>query len=132
MGVGQPWARYEDMFSGWASKTVADHLGLGSKTGTPYIHHNKASNPFMNLQKEYMGLKWQEETIRFFDRVHLPVYANTSTLAYLELSKMVKKELVHLNPYFDRLGDAMHYWTMFWIERQEGRLQASPSRSSKK
>jgi hypothetical protein len=32
---------------------VADHLGVGSKTGHPYIKHNKASNPFTNLLKEY-------------------------------------------------------------------------------
>jgi reversibly glycosylated polypeptide/UDP-arabinopyranose mutase len=51
MGVGQPWGRYDDMFSGWASKVVADHLGLGSKSGAPYIYHNKASNPFTNLAK---------------------------------------------------------------------------------
>lgn len=51
MGSGQPWGRYDDMFSGWASKVVADHLGLGSKSGAPYIYHNKASNPFTNLAK---------------------------------------------------------------------------------
>ena len=28
MGDGQPWARYDDMFSGWAAKSVADHLGV--------------------------------------------------------------------------------------------------------
>lgn len=32
---------------------MADHLGVGSKTGHPYIKHNKASNPFTNLLKEY-------------------------------------------------------------------------------
>jgi len=32
---------------------VADHLGLGSKSGAPYIFHKKASNPFTNLAKEY-------------------------------------------------------------------------------
>jgi len=53
MGVGQPWGRYDDMWAGWASKVVADHLGLGSKSGHPYIKHNKASNPFTNLMKEY-------------------------------------------------------------------------------
>ena len=28
MRDGQPWARYDDMFSGWAAKSVADHLGV--------------------------------------------------------------------------------------------------------
>jgi len=29
------------------------------KTGKPYIWHSKASNPFVNLKKEYKGLFWQ-------------------------------------------------------------------------
>ena len=85
MGVGQPWGRYDDMFSGWASKVVADHLGLGTKSGAPYIYHNKASNPFVNLAKEYMGLEWQEQVIRFFDNVRLT--STTSEDSYIELER---------------------------------------------
>ena len=44
---------------------------MGSKSGHPYIKHNKASNPFTNLMKEYKGLEWQEDVIRFFDRVQV-------------------------------------------------------------
>lgn len=29
------------------------------KTGLPYIWHSKASNPFVNLRKEYKGIFWQ-------------------------------------------------------------------------
>ena len=47
------------MFAGWASKVVADHVGMGCKSGAPYARHDKASNPFVNLEKEYMGLEWQ-------------------------------------------------------------------------
>lgn len=39
---------------------ICDHLGLGVKTGLPYIWHSKASNPFVNLRKEYKGIFWQE------------------------------------------------------------------------
>lgn len=38
---------------------ITDHLGLGIKTGKPYIWHSKASNPFVNLKKEYKGIFWQ-------------------------------------------------------------------------
>ena len=34
---------------------ICDHLDLGVKTGLPYIWHSKASNPFVNLRKEYKG-----------------------------------------------------------------------------
>jgi reversibly glycosylated polypeptide/UDP-arabinopyranose mutase len=50
---------------------ICDHLGLGVKTGLPYIYHSKASNPFTNLRKEYKGIFWQEEIIPFFQQIEL-------------------------------------------------------------
>lgn len=32
-------------------QVICDHLGLGVKSGKPYIWHSKASNPFVNLKK---------------------------------------------------------------------------------
>ena len=66
MGEEQPIGRYDDMWAGWCSKVICDHLGLGCKTGLPYLWHSKASNPFVNLKKEYKGIFWQEEIIPFF------------------------------------------------------------------
>jgi hypothetical protein len=40
-------------------QVICDHLGLGVKTGLPYVFHSKASNPFTNLRKEYKGIFWQ-------------------------------------------------------------------------
>jgi reversibly glycosylated polypeptide/UDP-arabinopyranose mutase len=59
MGEGWPLGRYDDMFAGWCTKVIADHLGFGVKSGLPYIWHSKASNPFTNLRKEYKGIFWQ-------------------------------------------------------------------------
>ncbi len=59
MGEGQPIGRYDDMWAGWCSKVICDHIGVGSKTGLPYVWHSKASNPFVNLKKEYKGIFWQ-------------------------------------------------------------------------
>lgn len=55
--------RYDDMWAGWCMKVICDHLGLGVKTGLPYIWHSKASNPFVNLKKEYKGIFWQVRRI---------------------------------------------------------------------
>ena len=55
MGEGMPWGRYDDMIAGWTSKVIGDFLGIGTKSGAPYINHTKASNPFANLKKEYKG-----------------------------------------------------------------------------
>lgn len=43
---------------------ITDHLDLGVKTGLPYIWHSKASNPFVNLKKEYKGIFWQVRMAR--------------------------------------------------------------------
>ncbi|XLT79236.1 hypothetical protein S245_001004, partial [Arachis hypogaea] len=61
---------------------ICDHLGLGLKIELPYIWHSKASNPFVNLKKEYKGIFWQEDLIPFFQ-----------AKCYIELSKQFKEKL---------------------------------------
>ena len=70
-------------------KVIADHLGLGVKTGLPYIWHSKASNPFVNLRKEYKGIFWQEEIIPFFQQVTFSAECTTVYACYLELAEKV-------------------------------------------
>ncbi|CAF5117003.1 unnamed protein product [Rotaria sp. Silwood1] len=131
MGSGTPWGRYDDMFAGWASKVIADHLGLGVKTGAPYIRHNKASNPFINLKKEYMGLFWQEDIIAFFQRVQFSSSARTPQSCYLELARMIRVNLSYLNEYFGRLATAMEIWIELWDRAQDGEIRFRPSRQTR-
>ena len=72
-------------------QVICDHLGLGVKTGLPYIWHSKASNPFVNLKKEYNGIFWQEKTIPFFSNVSFTKEAQTVEACYLELAEKVCK-----------------------------------------
>ncbi|CAI5525855.1 unnamed protein product [Closterium sp. Naga37s-1] len=116
MGDGQPIGRYDDMWAGWCIKVICDHLGLGVKTGLPYIWHSKASNPFVNLKKEYKGIFWQEDIIPFFQQVKLSKEATTVEQCYLELAKQVKDKLSSLDPYFTKLADAMVTWIEAWTE----------------
>ena len=74
---------------GCLAQVICDHLGLGVKTGLPYIWHSKASNPFVNLKKEYKGIFWQEEIIPFFQKVVLSKDATTVQQCYLELADKV-------------------------------------------
>ena len=71
---------------------ICDHLGLGVKTGKPYIWHSKASNPFVNLKKEYHGIFWQEDIIPFFEDVNLPLSATSVAECYRHLAKEVHAE----------------------------------------
>ncbi|KAK4484038.1 hypothetical protein RD792_011253 [Penstemon davidsonii] len=116
MGDGQPIGRYDDMWAGWCTKVICDHLNLGVKTGLPYIWHSKASNPFVNLKKEYKGIYWQEEIIPFFQAVTLPKECTTVQQCYLELAKQVKAKLSATDPYFTKLADAMVTWIEAWDE----------------
>ena len=86
------------------------------KTGLPYIWHSKASNPFVNLKKEYKGIFWQEEIIPFFQSVALSKESTTVQQCYIELSKQVKEKLSKVDPYFDKLADAMVTWITAWDE----------------
>ncbi|RRT59202.1 hypothetical protein B296_00014440 [Ensete ventricosum] len=95
---------------------ICDHLGLGVKTGLPYIWHSKASNPLANLKKEYHGIHWQEEVIPFFQAVSLPKKCTTARECYAELSKQVKEKLGKVDTYFNKLADAMVTWIEAWDE----------------
>ncbi|EIE22359.1 UDP-forming alpha-1,4-glucan-protein synthase [Coccomyxa subellipsoidea C-169] len=116
MGDGQPLGRYDDMWAGWCSKVICDHLLLGVKTGKPYIWHSKASNPFVNLKKEYKGIFWQEDIIPFFQEVTLSKEATTPEACYLELAEKVAEKLGPLDPYFTKLAKAMVVWIEAWRE----------------
>ena len=114
MGDGQPIGRYDDMWAGWCAKAIADHAGLGVKTGLPYIWHSKASNPFVNLKKEYKGIFWQEEIIPFFQTLSFPEECTDICDCYLFIADKVKEKLGHLDAYFSALADAMVMWIDAW------------------
>ena len=97
-------------------QVICDHLGLGVKTGLPYIWHSKASNPFVNLKKEYKGIYWQEELIPFFQAATLPKECTTVQSCYKELSKQVKAKLGKVDEYFNKLADEMLTWIEAWDE----------------
>ncbi|KAF2549648.1 hypothetical protein F2Q70_00023757 [Brassica cretica] len=116
MGDGQLIGRYDDMWAGWCVKVICDHMGWGVKTGLPYIWHSKASNPFVNLRKEYNGIFWQEEAIPFFQSVTLPKECDSVQQCYMELAKLVKEKLGKVDPYFIKLADGMVTWIEAWEE----------------
>ncbi|WOL07757.1 hypothetical protein Cni_G16504 [Canna indica] len=124
MGEGQPIGRYDDMWAGWCTKVICDHLKLGVKTGLPYIWHSKASNPFVNLKKEYNGIFWQEQIIPFFQSAVLPKDCTTVQKCYIELSKQVKEKLGKIDPYFNKLADAMVTWIEAWDELNPTKVAA--------
>lgn len=114
MGEGQPWGRYDDMWAGWCSKVICDHLGYGVKSGKPYIRHEKASSWQSNFKKEKKGILWQEEIIPFFESFEFSKDVKTVEAAYTELADGVEEDLSHLDPYFEKLARAMRTWIRHW------------------
>lgn len=102
------------------------------KTGLPYIWHSKASNAFVNLQKEYKGIFWQEDLIPFFQQVQLSKDAVTVEQCYLELAKAVRDKLSSIDPYFTKLADAMVTWIEAWGELNSADSKALLSRAPSK
>lgn len=98
---------------------VCDHLGLGVKSGKPYIWHSKASNPFNNLRKEYKGIFWQEEIVPFFQQAKLSEGATDAASAYLELAEQVRAKLGQVDEYFVKLADGMVTWIECWRAMNE-------------
>jgi reversibly glycosylated polypeptide/UDP-arabinopyranose mutase len=109
------------MWAGWCVKVITDHLGLGVKTGLPYIWHSKASNPFVNLKKEYKGIFWQEDIIPFFQKVQFSGECQTVADCYLELAEKVRAGLTHLDPYFGKMADGMVAWIASWQQLNGGK-----------
>eukprot|EP01018_Ginkgo_biloba_P020931 Gb_04327 [translate_table: standard] len=95
---------------------TTQHVGRVVYQGLPYIWHNKGSNPFVNLKKEYNGIFWQEEIIPFFQSATLPKDYVIVQQCYIELSKLVKDKLGKIDPYFLKLVDAMVTWIDAWDE----------------
>lgn len=120
MGEGQPLGRYDDMWAGWCTKVICDHLGLGVKTGLPYVWHSKASNPFVNLKKEYKGIFWQEDMVEFFQQVQLSKAATDAELCMLELAEKVTEKLGKVDPYFEKLAQGMVTWIELWRSQKKG------------
>ena len=116
MGEGQPWGRYDDLWAGWCSKVICDHLGYGVKTGRPYVVHEKASDSRANLKREAAGLAWAADLYAFFQSVAFAPHHDTVEACYTELAHQVAARLGPLDPYFLRLARAMQTWLELWRE----------------
>ncbi|XP_050224727.1 probable UDP-arabinopyranose mutase 5 [Mercurialis annua] len=108
------WETMEDIWSGMCVKVVCDHLGLGVKTGMPYVWREDRGNAIESLKKEWEGVKLMEEVVPFFQSVRLPQTAVTAVDCVAELATSVKQKLGPIDSVFNRAGDAMLEWVKLW------------------
>jgi len=114
MGEGQLWARHGDMWAGWCTKAICDHLTYAVKSGRPYVRHEKRSDWQTNLRKEYNGIFWEDSIVSFFQNLTIPDDRTTVAESYLYLADRVAEELRELHEYFERLAEAMRVWIELW------------------
>ncbi len=75
MGEGSPYRRFDDIWSGTILQRCCRHLGLSISTGDPHIRHVRASDPFVNLEKEAPGIRANEDFWKIVEAVPLSVEA---------------------------------------------------------
>lgn len=108
------WETMEDIWSGMCVKVVCDHLGLGVKSGLPYVWRKDRGSAIQSLKKEWEGVKLTEEIVPFFQQVRLPQTAATTEDCILEMATTVKQQLGPSDPVFTRAAEAMVEWVKLW------------------
>ncbi|KAK7852884.1 putative udp-arabinopyranose mutase 5 [Quercus suber] len=114
------WETMEDIWSGMCVKVISDHMGLGVKSGLPYVWRNERGNAIESLKKEWEGVKLMEEVVPFFQAVRLPQSAVTAEDCVVELAKIVKEQLGQSYPMFVRAAEAMVEWIKVWKAVRSG------------
>jgi hypothetical protein len=91
-------------------------MGCYVTNGLPFVYHAKASNYFMNLQKEALGIRLHEF---LWKHVSETPFKNEKTLSecFETLAEWIKEfpgrypGLEEHTDYFAKLGEAMKVWS---------------------
>ncbi|XAR65855.1 UDP-arabinopyranose mutase [Bertholletia excelsa] len=108
------WETAEDIWSGMCVKVICDHMGLGVKSGLPYVWRKDRGNAIESLKKEWEGVKLMEEVVPFFQSVKLSPGAATVEDCVVEIAAAVKEKLGPLDAVFSLAADAMMEWIKLW------------------
>jgi reversibly glycosylated polypeptide / UDP-arabinopyranose mutase len=115
-----PFDRFGDIWCGIIQKKVCDHLGWAVSSGTPYIHHDRASNPFTNLRKEANGIEVNEWFWEKIDAVTLPDVSEFpneewAAICYRYIADAVLEWDGEHREYWRKLGSAMETWAELFL-----------------
>lgn len=108
------WETVEDLWCGMCVKVVCDHLGIGVKTGIPYVWRNERGDAIDSLKKEWEGVKLMEEVVPFFQSVRLSQAAVTAEDCMIEMAAAVQERLGPVHSVFARAAEAMVEWVKLW------------------
>jgi len=102
--------RFDDIWCGIVSKKICDHLGYLVRAGKPSLIHERASNVWINIEKEWTGLKMNEDFWKIIDKIDLK--EKTIVGCYKEIAEVLKTQI---SSYYRKLGEAMGIWANLFI-----------------
>ncbi|XP_058183223.1 probable UDP-arabinopyranose mutase 5 isoform X1 [Rhododendron vialii] len=108
------WETVEDIWCGMCVKVVSDHMGLGVKTGLPYVWRKERGDVVESLKKDWKGVKLMEEVVPFFQSLKLSPDAISAEDCVVEMAAAVKERLGPVDPVFGRAANAMVDWIKLW------------------
>lgn len=106
--VTLPFDRFGDIWCGIIQKKICDHLDYPISTGTPYIHHDRASSPFTNLRKEANGIEVNEWFWEKIDAIQL--IGNDVVSCYEQVADAISEFGGEHDAYWVMLSKAMTIW----------------------
>jgi len=104
MGQKYEYDRFGDIWAGIFLKKICDHLGFIISGGEPYVRHERASDPYVNLEKEKPGLEINERLWEDIKKMQLE--GKNFKECYLSLAR----QLPEYSLYWKNLKEAMHIW----------------------
>lgn len=111
-----PFDRFGDIWCGIVQKKILDRLNWSISSGTPYIHHDRASNPFTNLRKEANGLEVNEWFWNRIDDVDLSTVNSNPVDCYRAIGNAVGRIGGEHEAYWAELSEAMVTWADLFTE----------------
>lgn len=98
------YARFDDIWAGIFFKKISDHLGFNILSGHPVVWHDRASDPFKNLQKEAYSIETNEKLWEVVDEIEL------TKDNFKDCYKELAEKLPLSDDYFTQLKRAMVIW----------------------
>lgn len=108
------WETVEDIWCGMCVKVVSDHMGLGVKTGLPYVWRKERGDVVESLKKDWKGVKLMEEVVPFFESFKLSAEAISAEDCVVEMAAAVRERLGPVDPVFGQAANAMVDWIKLW------------------
>lgn len=109
MGEDKPYRRFDDIWFGIILKKICDHLGISISCGHPFVHHRRASDPFVNLVKEATGIKANEEFWKIIDMI--PLMGDTPKKCLVQIARNLRRQA---DTYLQTYGKALEVWAGFF------------------